>query len=296
MDINAASLAAINTAFSTAFNERLTGAPTTYARVAMTVSSGTKNQTYPRMLELGGMREWLGDRQVQRIAQDGFTITNRTFENTVAVSADDIADDQVGVYTPIVADLGQTAAELPDELVWERLAAGFDTVGHDGQYFIDTDHPVEGEDGTVGTVSNSGGGSGTAWFLIDTTRMIKPMIFQDREAARITPKTNLTDDNVFNLNEFVWGAKRRCAVGFGAWQLVYGSKQTLNATNYAAARAAMMTMAGNKGRKLNLRPNLLVVPPSLEGAARDILNAEMIATGGTNVWRNTADLHVENRL
>jgi phage major head subunit gpT-like protein len=48
------------------------------------------------------------------------------------------------------------------------------------------------------------------------TRSIKPMIFQDREKPKIAPKTNLNDDNVFFQDEFVWGAKRRCAAGFGA--------------------------------------------------------------------------------
>ena len=37
MDITRAALAALNTAFNTAFNERLTGTETTYGRVAMTV-------------------------------------------------------------------------------------------------------------------------------------------------------------------------------------------------------------------------------------------------------------------
>ncbi len=146
------------------------------------------------------------------------------------------------------------------------------------------------------SVSNFQGGSGAAWYLIDDSRAIKPMIFQDREAAKITPKTNLTDDNVFFQDEFVWGAKRRCAAGFGAWQLVYASRQTLNAANYALARAAMLAMRGHKGRKLNLKPKLLVVPPSLEGAAREILLNERDSSGATNKWRNTAELHVEGRL
>ena len=58
----------------------------------------------------------------------------------------------------------------------------------------------------------------------------------------------------------------------------------------------MMSMRGHRGRKLNLKPKLLVVPPSLEGAAREILLNERDANGATNKWRNTAELHVEGRL
>ncbi len=296
MDITRASLAALNIAMTTAFNTRFTGVASTYGRVAMTVQSTTRHQAYPKLSELGPMREWIGERYIERLETDGFVITNRKFEKTVAVPVDDISDDVYGVYTPLVSDMAQVAAELPDDLVWEHLETGFAATHYDGQFFFDTDHPVENELGVEVSVSNFQGGSGAAWYLIDDSRAIKPMIFQDREAAKITPKTNLTDDNVFFQDEFVWGAKRRCAAGFGAWQLVYASRQTLNAANYALARAAMLAMRGHKGRKLNLKPKLLVVPPSLEGAAREILLNERDSNGATNKWRNTAELHVEGRL
>lgn len=296
MDLNAAALTAINTAITTAFNVSLTGVETTYGRIAMTVMSSTRANVYPKLAEIPAMREWIGSRHVHRLEQDGFTVENRRFENTIAVPVDDIADDQYGMYSTLAADFGQTAAELPDDLVWEQLAKGFATTHYDGQFFFDTDHPVEDENGVVQSVSNFGGGSGAAWYLIDTTRVIKPIIFQDRQPAQITPLTNLTDPNVFNLDEFQWGAKRRCAAGFGAWQTAYASKQALTAANYAAARTAMMSMRGHRGRKLNIRPTLLVVSSANEGAAREILSAERNAAGATNVWRNTADLHVETRL
>ncbi len=296
MDINIASLTALNTAFNTAFNERLTGVETTFGRIAMAVRSVTRNQTYPTLGELGPMREWIGERFIERLEADGFTITNRKFEKTVAVLADDIADDQVGIYAPLVSDMGQVAAELPDDLVYEQLEAGFTTEHYDGQLFFDTDHPVLDADGAEQSVSNTQGGAGAAWYLIDTTRVIKPLIFQDREPAQIVAKTSLTDGNVFERDEFVWGAKRRCAAGFGAWQLIHASRQPLTAANYALARAAMLGMAGHRGRKLNLRPNLLLVSAANEGAAREILMAERDAAGATNVWRNSAELMVEGRL
>lgn len=296
MNLTHAALAALNIGFTTTFNERLTGVETTYGRIAMTVRSTTLTQAYPRMSEMGPMREWIGERYVERLETNAFTITNRKFEKTVAVSVDAISDDQVGIYSPIVADMAQVAAELPDDLVWDQLERGFATEHYDGQAFFDTDHPVVNELGREVSVSNFGGGTGAAWYLIDDTRVIKPVIFQDREAAKITPKTSLTDDNVFERDEFVWGAKRRCAAGFGAWQLAYASRQPLTAETYEAARVAMSTMRGHRGRKLNLRPKLLVVPSTLEGAARELLFAERNAVGATNVWRNSADLHVESRL
>lgn len=296
MDITHAALEAMNTAYTTVFNTRFTGTPTTYGRIAMTVKSTTKNQAYPRLGALGPMREWIGERFIERLEKDGFTITNRKFEKTIAVSVDEISDDQHGTYTPIIDDMGQVSAELPDDLVWDQLESGFTTEHFDGQMFFDTDHPVEDEDGREHSASNFQGGTGPAWYLIDDSRAIKPIIFQDREPTKFTPRTNLTDDNVFFQDEFVWGSKRRCAAGFGAWQLIYASRQPLTAENYEAARAAMNLARGNRGRKLNLKPKLLVVPSTLEGAARELLIAERNAAGATNVWRGSAEFHVENRL
>ncbi|MFE3838882.1 Mu-like prophage major head subunit gpT family protein [Pseudogemmobacter sonorensis] len=296
MDLTRAALAAINVAFTAAFNTSFTGVAPTFQRVAMTVKSTTRHQAYPKLHELGPMREWVGERFVERLEADGFVITNRKFEKTLAVSVDDIADDLIGIHGTFLADMGQTAAELPDELVWEQLEKGFTSEHYDGQLFFDTDHPVVGENGQESSVSNFQGGAGAAWYLVDDSRPVKPIIFQDREPAKIVPKTNLTDENVFNHDEYVWGAKRRAAAGFGAWQLVYASRQPLTPANYALARQAMMSMRGHRGRKLALKPKLLVVSSANEGAAREILLAERNAAGATNVWQNSAELHVETRL
>jgi phage major head subunit gpT-like protein len=296
MDLNTAALQAFDTAINTAFNTSLTGTTSTYAMVAMTVPSTTAANVYPKLSDIPGMRKWVGERHVHRLSQDGFTIVNDKFENTIAVDVDKLADDQYGMYSMLASEFGQAAAELPDELVWDQLEKGFDTEHYDGQFFFDTDHPVEDENGNPVSVSNFGGGSGSAWYLIDDTRFIRPMIFQDRLAPQITAMTNLTDPNVFSLDELQWGVKRRCAVGFGAWQLIYASRQPLTEANYEAARKAMLEMRGHRGRKLNIRPRKLIVSAANEGPARKLLMAENNAAGATNVWRNTAELHVETRL
>ena len=71
----------------------------------------------------------------------------------------------------------------------------------------------------------------------------------------------------------------------------------LSAVNYAAVRAAMMSYQGEDGLPLGVLPNLLIVPPQLEGIARLILNAEIVASAAatateTNIWRNSASLLV----
>jgi len=101
-----------------------------------------------------------------------------------------------------------------------------------------------------------------------------------------------TDTNVFMNRQFVYGVDARYAVGYGFWQMAWGSKQTLNAANYAIARAAIAGMKGDHGVPMGLTPNLLVVPPSLESAGRKLLNSEYATGGETNEWKGTAELVV----
>lgn len=59
----------------------------------------------------------------------------------------------------------------------------------------------------------------------------------------------------------------------------------LTATNYATARARMRGYKGADGRRIGVRPNLLVVPPSLETRARTIVQSQylpQLVDGGTN--------------
>lgn len=296
MQVNAGNLAGLRTSYTTIFNAHFEAVETTHGRVSMEVPSTTKQNDYNWMGKLSGMKEWLGQRQIQNLAQHSFVIKNRSFENTVGVDRDDIDDDTYGVYNPMMADLGQTAAEFPDELVWSLLNAGFATTCYDGQYFFDTDHPVLDANGDEQSVSNFQGGSGTPWFLLDITRAIKPFIFQNRRPAQFVAKDNPDDTRVFENKEFTYGVDMRCNAGYGLWQLAYASKQTLDATNYAAARAAMMSLKGDHDRPLRVRPKLLVVPPSLEKVALEILKAERDADGATNVYANSADLHIEQLL
>ena len=57
----------------------------------------------------------------------------------------------------------------------------------------------------------------------------------------------------------------------------------------------MMSITGDKGKSLNLVPNLLVVSPANEKAARLILKADQI-NGTTNVLKDTAELLVATEL
>lgn len=292
MLINAANLAALRTGFSTAFQSGLSQASTMHTRVATPVTSTQKEQKYGWLGKVPNVREWVGPRAVQNLSQHDYAIKEKPWELTIAVDRDDIETDNLGIYGPMFTEMGQSTGAKWDQLVFALLKTGFTTECYDGQNFFDTDHPVLDADGNPTTVANTDGGAGTPWFLLDVSRALKPIILQKRRDFTFAAKDKLTDDNVFDNNEFVYGADARGNVGFGFWQFAWGSKQTLNAANYATARAALTGMKGDHGRPLGIMPNLLVVPPALESAGRKILNSEYATGGETNEWKGTAELLV----
>lgn len=61
------------------------------------------------------------------------------------------------------------------------------------------------------------------WFLLCTNRFLKPFIYQLRKKIKFTSLTRDTDENVFMLDEYLYGADGRSNAGYGFWQMAYGS-------------------------------------------------------------------------
>ncbi|MCK8043926.1 Mu-like prophage major head subunit gpT family protein [Shewanella sp. 1CM18E] len=289
--INAPVLQALRTMVRSEFQNALVNVEPQYMKVASVVPSNTKSNTYGWLGSMPSFREWIGDRVINSIKEHGYSITNRTFENTIGINRDDVEDDTVGTYKPMVQMLAQEGQEFPDDLVFQLLGAGFSTACYDGQNFFDTDHPVNAKhDGTgadasiTNMVDESGSGySGEPWFLLDTSRPLKPLIFQERRKLDLNTLFNPTDPAVWTSNEFQFGADMRCEAGFGFWQMAFANKRDLNASNLWDAYKKMTAFSRDGGKKLKIRPNLLVVPASLEDKALKLMTRERIDEGGTTV-------------
>lgn len=292
MLINRQTLQTLNVGFNAAFQNGLGQYTAQWDAIATRVPSTTGKEEYGWLGKIPNVRKWLGDRVIQNISQSSYSLKNEDYEVTIAVDRNDIEDDNVGIYTPLFTELGRSGAANYDQLVWAALKAGFSTLCYDGQYFFDTDHPVLDANGVEQSVANTDGGAGEGWYLIDDSRAIKPLLLQVRKEFQLVRKDSVDDDNVFMRKQFVYGMDARHVVGYGFWQFAWGSKQTLNETNYALARASLMGMKGDFGRPLGLMPKTLIVGPNNEAAALKLINAEANAAGATNVYRNTAKLVV----
>ena len=293
MIINGPNLRGIYVGYNTIFNKAFAEHTPLYKEIAMETPSTTDAETYAWLGDLPGMREWIGDREVQNLSGSDYTIKNKSWELTFGIPREAVEDDKIGLYNPGVESLGREAATHPDELVFKLLKDGFTALCYDGKPFFSDDHPVG--DGTVSnlghaelsvdayiaaraaimSLTNSKGrplnlipdklvvppaleskardiliadyingtkntmqgtakplvapwlaGADKAWYLLCTNRPVKPVIHQTRKPAKFVSKTNETDDNVFFAKTFLYGVDSRENVGFGFWQMAYGSDGT----------------------------------------------------------------------
>lgn len=297
MLVNKDTLANLFTSLKTIFNNAFDKAPSVWQKIAMKVPSTSGQNDYAWLSKFPKMAKWIGDKNVKSLEAAKYTIKNDDFEATVEVDRNDIDDDNLGIYSPQAQMAGESAAQLPDEIVMALVNNGFTAACFDGQYFFDTDHVVAGasvsnkgvvvlscatlalaqaslgaartamkkfkddegrplnitptvllvppaledvalvlannerlEDGkqnpykgTIEVVCDARLTSDTAWFLLDTTKAIKPFIYQERKAPVFVEQTGEETDNVFMRKKFRYSAEARAAGGYGFWQLAYGS-------------------------------------------------------------------------
>ena len=154
MELTPSNLRTLRTSLRKDFQKGYTETEVFWRMLATMVPSTTKKNTYGWMAALPSMREWLGERVVHNLAAHSYEVANRRFELTLGVDRDDIEDDNLGVYSMVFEQAGNSTAKHPDQLVVELLKTAQALVCFDGQNYFDTDHPVNGVDTSAGVYSN----------------------------------------------------------------------------------------------------------------------------------------------
>lgn len=144
-EINKATLDVLFLALKKSFNDALKRAQPTYDQVATVIPSTTGANFYAWMEQFPQLRKWVGDKAVQRIERQDYTVPNEDYEATIVVKRNHIEDDQLGIYPSNAAGYGTTAANWPDKLIYDLINNGFKGKCFDGQPFFSESHPVAKE-------------------------------------------------------------------------------------------------------------------------------------------------------
>ena len=295
MEITAQILNDLNTTLQAGFNTGLTEAQPQYDMVAMTIRSAAASNTYPDFTGWSNFREWVGAREFGEIKAAAYQIFNKTYEASVKAKREDIEDNNLGFLAYQARAAGQAAPQFIDELLFTLLRDGNKDTNlcHDGNPFFSTEHKGKGTSKQSNIIQATGSGDKPIKAIVlDTTKILKPAIVQMRRDFAMTSRTNLTDDNVFHQNEFLWGIDGRMNVGYGPWFTAVGSEEAFDASVYAEARKRLASFKTADGRPYNCRSTTVLVGPSGEAAAREVLVADRNANGASNIWNGTAQVIV----
>ncbi|MFV0448031.1 MAG: Mu-like prophage major head subunit gpT family protein [Vibrio sp.] len=286
-------LEALQVNMSAAFTRGLQAAKPQWSMVATKVPSSGAANFYGWLKDLPGIKEWVGDRQLADMGRHGYSIENKTWESSISVAREDVDDDQIGHYSVIAQNYGDQVAIFPDELSYGLLVAGFTTLCYDGQNYFDTDHPIESDPAT--TFSNVIGDPttdiGEPWFLIDDTKVLKPIVYQERRPFVFKNMQPNEEYTWFN-NRYAAGVDGRCNVGFSFPQLAIGSKGVLDEDTYAAAKELLGTMKKADGTPIGTRATKIVVGPKNESAAKKLLARMLVEGGDSNIYYNDVEIVV----
>jgi phage major head subunit gpT-like protein len=188
---NAENMDSLFKAYNTAFTRaQLAAAGRDGARgvllneAAMTIPSSARSNVHAWMLQLPGMREWIGPRLVHELKFDAIKVVNRDFESTVEVGVNDIEDDQNGAYTPLFTAMGQSAETIWMELAIEALVKNKDWAD-EKPFFAKNRKLLAGQSEVVTNATSSAFSSAAVEAAIIAMRSF--MLSADRPAM-VTPK------------------------------------------------------------------------------------------------------------
>ena len=130
-----------------------------YDKICTTRPIGTEQVVDGWLGKLDKPRLWTGARAVRTPAPQTYIVPVQNWELTESVDKFKIDDDMMGIYYPIVQDMGENFAKNPDYQVRDLLQGvgaqvGAKQNGLDGLPFFSTAHPIDFYDASKGSFCN----------------------------------------------------------------------------------------------------------------------------------------------
>jgi len=110
--------------------------------LCMYVPANTPTVTYNWLESLPATRQWVGEKFIKNVTASSFSVTSVEYENTLGVKRRDFESDNLGIYRPLIQAMAAEAKNHYTRTFATLLTNASTTVCFDGQYLVDTDHPV----------------------------------------------------------------------------------------------------------------------------------------------------------
>lgn len=125
---------------------RMAAPPEQWRDYAVEVPSAGKSTLHAWFLNQARVRQWVGPRHYNNLSMKSWEVFNKDYELSYQFHRNQLDDDLDGLVNDAAMDAknsGAKWAKFEDELVATALEAGTSALCWDGQYFFDTDHPID---------------------------------------------------------------------------------------------------------------------------------------------------------
>ncbi len=142
-----AALAALKTRLFKTFQDGLAAtAPVSTDPLCTRVQIDTEFLTADWLAGITGMREWIGPREAEGLKERAYQIYVKHWEKLIEVSRDALDDSPMtaaGNAAIRLSMLMETGRKVQDDILIDLIKNGHQRTCYDGQYYFDTDHPVD---------------------------------------------------------------------------------------------------------------------------------------------------------
>lgn len=123
-------------------------------KIAQRVPSTARSTRHVWIPSTGKFKKYVNEKDVQRLTARTWVVENEKYEDTIEISEEDVEDDQIGMLAVSARMIGNAAAKWPDDMIVECIQKASSTLAFDGQFFFDTDHPINQDKPELGIYSN----------------------------------------------------------------------------------------------------------------------------------------------
>lgn len=191
--------------------------PADYDLFTTRFPSTTKVENHTFMSNLPRLAEFKGYTPFTKLVNKEYSIANKEYRTGISVRKTDIDDDQVGGYMLSAKGLPERASRDVGHFVLAHLAAGTTNTCFDGTAFFANSHTIGTGDNldTYDAASNDGVTHKIVALRTDNS-VIKPVIFQDREAVSAL-QTDAGTEAAALVKEYQYWVDTRFGLGYGYW-------------------------------------------------------------------------------
>ncbi|MFZ5559281.1 MAG: Mu-like prophage major head subunit gpT family protein [Patescibacteria group bacterium] len=138
MTINSDTIKNITLGFQAIFYNALIKAQVFWPEIATEVLATKKKMEYPFLGDIPQVSEWVAERQKKVVGAYKITLSDKKYEDTLRVNREDIEDDNLGLYKPIIQMFGIAHPNHQDKLAFELFKNSFSDKAYDNVEFCGT--------------------------------------------------------------------------------------------------------------------------------------------------------------